>query len=157
MNNGDLRSASMLLAAVTVTANSSLSYCLCDNAVFIGDCPCDQAKVSPSKTKESRSCNCCINAHSNEQTTLLSDHNFCADSDCMINLSLQLNDFVSNAHDILHGENQSKPSTPIEHNQQEFLAPLVILPCGNYTSRGSSPSSHRLNVPIYIRDSVYRL
>jgi hypothetical protein len=150
----------MLMAVFTVTANSSLRYCLCDKAVFLGECDCVCVRTNlcpaacPANPAPSE-CNCCGHCSENSNSAPPEDH-LSIKCSCTINLSIPLNDFVINA-DTFQTENISKPHTPIIEAQQDFTVPTEILARCAYATRGSPPSLTRTDVPIYIRDSVYRL
>lgn len=148
----------MLMAVFTVTANSSLRYCLCDKAVFIGDCVCEQTNLCPATSHAKpvpSGCNCCSHCLKKSNTAPPEDQ-LSIKCSCTINLSIPLNDFVINA-DAFQTDNISKPYTPIIQAQQDFTVPTEILARGAYATRGSPPSLIKSDVPIYIRDSVYRL
>ena len=152
----------LLMAVFTVTAHSSLRYCLCNDAVVIGDCLCDQTNLSPQKDQPSETakhdaCSCCSSCELAEPTTASRDDDISFNCDCMLDLLIQLDDFVLTASVPFDAKVDSTIDVPFYRSHQDHPTPSVILASGICAPRGSPPLFNRLNVPIYLRDSVYRL
>lgn len=152
----------LLMAVFIVTAHSSLRYCLCNDAVVLGDCLCDQANLSPqedqpSGTGKHDTCDCCGSCEQIEfnPESLYKDVSF--NCDCMVYLLIQLDDFVLKTDVPFDVKIDSKISVALYRTHQDYPTPSVILASGICAPRGSPPLFNRLNVPIYLRDSVYRL
>lgn len=154
----------MLMTVFTVTANANLHYCLCNDAVVLGDCICEQPDTSSQNVPSTSPVNtnqCCESCHTNTDDTTTPTPSaskpecLSGKANCLINLSLSMGDFVLTVADQLNTEansnllddQRSKIETPVPH----------VLTTGIGNQRGSPPASLRSSVPIYIRDSVYRL
>jgi hypothetical protein len=152
----------LLMAVFTVTANASLRYCLCNDAVVLGDCLCEQNNSSPqedqqSVTNEHNVCSCCSSCEQIESNTKFLDKDISFNCDCMVDLLIQLDDFVLTTDNQFDAKIDAKISVALYRTNQDHPTPSVILASGICAPRGSPPLFNRLNVPIYLRDCVYRL
>lgn len=148
----------MLMTVFTVTAHTNLRYCLCANAITIGECGCDLDHISALDDQQSTSCDCCNSCEQTESKTESLDQNRCLDSDCMVDLIFQLDHFVLSSGDpLLNTRLDSEVIQPLYGNYIDHSIQSVILTSAICAPRGSPPPNNRLNVPIYLRDSVYRI
>ena len=155
----------MLMTVFTVTANSNLHYCLCKDAVVLGDCICEQPdsslqsppSISPISTKQCcKSCN--LNTTDTPPTPSASGNQCVSgNGNCLINLSLNLGEFVLTVTDQPNTETSSNSNLPGYQASRNNTPSPLVLTSGIGNQRGSPPASQRSNLPIYIRDSVYRL
>ena len=152
----------MLMAVFTVTAHSSLRYCLCNNAVVLGDCLRDQTQLTPRENKQSvaeerDACRCCDANQLMESDTESIHESISCDSDCIVDILIQLDDFVIKAGGKFDTEMDSKVKVFTYGRHQNPTAQEVTLANSICPPRGSPQIFNRHSVPIYLRDSVFRL
>ncbi len=150
----------LLMTVFTVTAHSSLRYCVCEDVIVLGDCRCEEtidSSVAPCVQSCCDSSDCYESQEQETDPQLSSAYLNSLCHGCLIDLSLHLNDFVINADDSFRSEIHCKMIPLHPQNHSTFSAPSALSESGMYSMRGSPPAIERHRLPLYIRDSVYRL
>lgn len=149
-----------LMFVVVATSQPSLSYCLCADEFYLGDCVCHVNVTDADASSKGCSEGCCSHStkeasDSNEPTKLALHTQPC--TNCLVDLSLSVDDFILASVESAKKNDTTLLTHGIIHSVNS-LATKSTFSASIHAIRGSPPSIRNgHSVPLFVRHSAFLL
>lgn len=142
-----------LMLVVTTTSQAGLSYCLCDQTIFLGDCPCTNTSTKSSSDPQTNQCTTCHGCKKKAPPQNTADISPC--DNCHFSLDWKLDQYLPQPS----ADFKTTPDSLLKSALHTSTTVKPLLPNTSLQAieiRGSPPPfASTPTVPLYIRHSSF--